>query len=129
MAHRTQPALRPPQPAEQAQAYSAILAVVAAGHAGSVIEAAQSICRGGSVISAKRVTAAETTALLGISVQAQPGKETVLILVPSREAPYLVDELNRQCGLHSEHQGVLFTMAVQRAPRALPAPWEEADTQ
>lgn len=88
-----------------------MLAIVNRGCSEQVMEAARPAgARGGTVILARRVGYEDVQNMLGFTLQ--PEKEIVAILLPQEQKLPVMQAINREAGLKTDCQGVLFSLPV-----------------
>ena len=75
--------------------------------------ARQSGARGGTVIKAR--LAGGDTAVETLGVELHQEKELVLILAPSKDAPAIMNAVNRQFGLRKDAQAIIHSLPVEHA--------------
>lgn len=98
----------------QKEKTNGILAVVNGGHSAEMMQAANDYCvKKGTVPQSRTISAAEAMQVLGVSVNAEEGKEMVLIVVPEAMTAGLLDELEQKHGTRSDARGILFPMAIR----------------
>ena len=91
--------------------YHLVLAIVNRGCSEQVMEAARPAgARGGTVILARRVGYEDVQNMLGFTLQ--PEKEIVAILLPQEQKLPVMQAINREAGLKTDCQGVLFSLPV-----------------
>lgn len=96
---------------EETVQYDLIVAVVNRGCINTVMDAARGAgARGGTALHARRVGFEDGENLLGFSLQ--PEKELVAILTPRSQKQSMMQAISREAGIHSEAQGLLFSLPV-----------------
>lgn len=88
-----------------------ILCIVNSGFSDAVMEAARDAgARGGTIISAHGTANKESEKLFSINIQ--PEKEMVMILVPTDIKEEVMHTLYKEVGLNTPGQGIAFSMPV-----------------
>ncbi len=91
--------------------YYAVFAIVNAGFADIVMDAARSAgARGGTVIQARGTISKEAEKLYNVLLH--PEKEIVLILVKSEVKEQVLHAIYREVGFDSSGQGITFALPV-----------------
>ena len=91
--------------------YEMIYAIVNAGFADTVMEAAREFgARGGTVIHARGTANSDAEKMFGISIQ--PEKEIVMIVVPTALRNDILHTIYQKVGLKTPGQGIAFSLPV-----------------
>ncbi len=91
--------------------YEMIYAIVNAGFADTVMEAARAYgARGGTVIHGRGTASGDAERMFGITVQ--PEKEIVMIVVPTELRNDILHTIYRKAGLETPGQGIAFSLPV-----------------
>ena len=100
-----------PEAKNTGRPYQLVMAIVNRGCSEQVMEAARSAgAKGGTVINARRVGYEDVQNVLGFTLQ--PEKEIVAILLKKEYKLPVMQAINREAGLKTECQGVLFSLPV-----------------
>ena len=100
-----------PEAKNTGRPYQQVMAIVNRGCSEQVMEAARSAgAKGGTVINARRVGYEDVQNVLGFTLQ--PEKEIVAILLKKEYKLPVMQAINREAGLKTECQGVLFSLPV-----------------
>lgn len=92
--------------------YEMIYAIVNAGFADAVMEAAREYgARGGTVIHARGTANGDAEQMFGITVQ--PEKEIVMIIVPTELRNDILHTVYQKVGLKTPGQGIAFSLPVE----------------
>lgn len=92
--------------------YEMIYAIVNAGFADAVMEAAREYgARGGTVIHARGTANGDAEQMFGITVQ--PEKEIVMIIVPAELRNDILHTVYQKVGLKTPGQGIAFSLPVE----------------
>lgn len=91
--------------------YSMIMAIVNQGFSEDVMNAARPKgASGGTVFHSRRVGNEEAMKFWKISVQEE--REVVIILAGKEDKLAIMQEIGRQCGMHSKAQGIIMSLPV-----------------
>ncbi|MBO4540396.1 MAG: P-II family nitrogen regulator [Bacilli bacterium] len=91
--------------------YVAIFAVVNSGFTDLVMDAARSNgARGGTIINARGTGNKEIESFFGVVIT--PEKEIVMILVPENISDTVISAINKQAGIDTKGQGIVFSLPV-----------------
>ena len=91
--------------------HEVVFAIVNAGFADTVMDAARSFgAMGGTVIHARGTAIGEAEKLFGITIQ--PDKEIVMILIPSALGDDILHAIYQQAGSKTPAQGIAFSLPV-----------------
>lgn len=91
--------------------FELILCIVNAGFSDAVMDAAKAAgARGGTVVQARGTANREAEKFFSINVQ--PEKEVVMILVPANIRNDILHALYKEVGLNTPGQGIAFAMPV-----------------
>lgn len=94
--------------------HSLIMISVNQGYTDAVMQTARRAGATGGTIVRGRLFHEEKTALaLGMNLQGE--REIVLILTPSANRDAIMTDVNRECGLRTEAQGIVCSLPVERA--------------
>lgn len=94
-------------------AYELVVCIVNAGFSQNVMEAARAAgAQGGTIIRARGSANPEAEEFFSINVQ--PDKEMLLILVPASIKDDVLKAVYKDSGLGSEAQGIAFSLPVTR---------------
>ena len=100
-----------PEAKSTGRPYQLVMAIVNRGCSEQVMEAARSAgAKGGTVINARRVGYEDVQNMLGFTLQ--PEKEIVAILLKKEYKLPVMQAINREAGLKTSCQGVLFSLPV-----------------
>ncbi|MGI6254194.1 MAG: hypothetical protein ACOYJZ_01045 [Acutalibacter sp.] len=100
-----------PEAKSTGRPYQLVMAIVNRGCSEQVMEAARSAgAKGGTVINARRVGYEDVQNVLGFTLQ--PEKEIVAILLKKEYKLPVMQAINREAGLKTACQGVLFSLPV-----------------
>ena len=95
-----------------------IYAIVNAGFADAVMEAAREYgARGGTVIHARGTANGDAEQMFGITVQ--PEKEIVMIIVPTELRNDILHTVYQKVGLKTPGQGIAFSLPVEEAKKLM----------
>ena len=98
--------------------YEMIYAIVNAGFADAVMEAAREYgARGGTVIHARGTANGDAEQMFGITVQ--PEKEIVMIIVPTELRNDILHTVYQKVGLKTPGQGIAFSLPVEEAKKLM----------
>ena len=93
--------------------YELIVCIVNAGFSQNVMEAARSAgARGGTILRARGSANPEAEEFFSINIQ--PDKEVLLILVPKGIKDDVLKAIYKDCGLADEAKGIAFSLPVNR---------------
>ena len=88
-----------------------ILTILNRGYTDKVMAAAKrGGARGGTALHARRVGFEDVENFLGFTIQ--PEKEIIAILAPRSMKADIMQEINKEAGLATECQGVLFSLPI-----------------
>lgn len=91
--------------------YEMIYAIVNAGYADTVMEAARKLgARGGTVLHGRGTANGDAELMFGITVQ--PEKEIVMIIVPTALRNDILHTIYKTVGLDTPGQGIAFALPV-----------------
>lgn len=91
--------------------YSMIMAIVNQGFSEDVMNAARPKgASGGTVFHSRRIGNQEAMKFWKISVQEE--REVVIILAQKEDKLAIMQEIGRQCGMHSKAQGIIMSLPV-----------------
>ncbi len=94
--------------------HSLILISVNQGYTDAVMQTARRAgATGGTIIRARLFHEEKTALALGMNLQGE--REIVIILAPTATRDAIMDEVNRECGLRTEAQGIVCSLPVERA--------------
>ena len=93
--------------------YELIVCIVNAGFSQNVMEAARAAgAKGGTILRARGSANPEAEEFFSINVQ--PDKEVLLILVPKAIKDDVLKAIYKNCGLADEAKGIAFSLPVNR---------------
>lgn len=91
--------------------YVAIFAIVNSGFTDLVMDAARANgARGGTIINARGTGNKEIEKFFGVVIT--PEKEIVMILVPESISDAIITAINKQAGIDTKGQGIIFSLPV-----------------
>ena len=97
----------------EAHKYELVVCIVNAGFSQNVMEAARAAgAKGGTVLRARGSANPESEEFFSINVQ--PDKEMLMILVPKDIKDDVLKAIYKDCGLGNEAQGIAFSLPVTR---------------
>ena len=93
--------------------YELIVCIVNAGFSQNVMESARSAgAQGGTILRARGTANPEAEEFFSINIQ--PDKEVLLILVPKAIKDDVLKAIYKDCGLADEAKGIAFSLPVNR---------------